>query len=155
VSILHVAIERNLPMYRPKQSLLLALFIIASIAAAGRAQARDEAQFFTPSVVEQANAQIRDIRDKYKKDVLIETIPSIPEDQKDQLSAKGKERFFADYSAQRAQSAKIDGIYVLICKDPTYLKVAVGNNTARSAFTTSNRDELARTMLAKFRAKDY
>jgi uncharacterized membrane protein YgcG len=140
---------------RPLRLMLPLVLIVTLSAVRAAAQVRDDAGFFSPAVVEKANAQIKEMRQQYGKDLLIETIPSVSDDLKDQLAAQGKERFFSSYAAQRAKAAGIDGIYVLITKDPSYLKVAVGNETARKAFTTANRDELASSMLSAFKQKQY
>jgi uncharacterized protein len=140
---------------KTSKGVVAGLVALVLCAASAMAQVRDQAGFFSPGAVEQANKSIGELKQQHKKDLLIETLPAVPDEQKDAFAAKGKERFFSDYSAQRAKASGIDGIYILISKDPSYLKVAVGNNTARRAFTTANRDDLARQMLNSFRSRNY
>jgi uncharacterized membrane protein YgcG len=116
---------------------------------------RDDASFFSPAAVRDASAVIDRIRDDHKRDVLVETIPEVPQDLRDDLQQKGKAKFFADWAAARAKEHGISGVYILICKNPSHLQVAVGNVTQQELFTVADRDELARKLLARFRTKQF
>jgi uncharacterized protein len=133
--------------------LLTVLFLVATPAGA---QVRDDAGFFTPNAVERANQLISQLRQQTKRELYVETIPAVPSDLRGRLQSAGPERFFADYSQNKAQQAGVDGVYVLVCREPSYLKVAVGDATQRAGlFTTANRDQLASTLLTSFKARQY
>lgn len=135
---------------------LLATFLVLSLLAPAWAQVKDSADFFTPNATERANQLISQLRQQTGHDVIIETLPSLPQDQQAQLQSMGKDRFFQQYTAQRARQAGISGIYVLITRDPSHLQVAVGDQTARSGlFTAADRNQLRDTLLTNFRAKNY
>ena len=55
----------------------------------------------------------------------------------------------------RFKAAEVNGVYILITKDPGYLQIEVGNVTAERTFTMDNRDHLEALMLKDFKAKDY
>src|SRR5262245_35822329 len=63
-------------------TLLLGLVSLGAPAQAGVAEVRDEAQFFSASAVAEANDQIKEIKQRHKKDLLIETVRQVPADKK-------------------------------------------------------------------------
>src|SRR5438552_19099298 len=44
---------------------------------------------------------------------------------------------------------------VLICRYPSTLRVFVGDQTIKKAFTTANRERLSQIFLSAFRTKDF
>ena len=104
-----------------------------------------------------ANEQIREIKQKFKKDLLIETFPSVPEGKEEEATSKDldvKKRFFATWARQRARDARITGIYVLITRKPGHIQVEVGNNTEK-VFPRTDRDRLAKMLIDYFKKEDY
>jgi uncharacterized protein len=138
------------------QPLAIVFLMLLTCAATARGEAgvRDEAGFFSTDAVRRAESTIADMRQRFGKELLIETIPSVPADRAGALQAQGKERFFENLAAERAQAHHVNGIYVLISRQPSYLETVVGNTTAKRAFTLQNRDELTKIMLASLRQKD-
>jgi uncharacterized membrane protein YgcG len=138
----------------------LALLTLAALAARSAAVApeiKDEAKFFSPDAVKKANAEIREIMRKYGKDLLIETFPTVPEDQRDKVKAMSREekaKFFESWARQRAEAAVVNGIYILICKDPPHLQVEVSPKV-RSMFSKAARDKLIETLVTNFQNKEY
>src|SRR5262245_51316480 len=124
-------------MFWPRNSRVLTATLLLGLLSLGRAQAavvdvRDEAHFFSADAVAQANETIKEIKQRYKKDLLIETVRHVPEDKKDEANSsdeKVKGRFFANWAIQRARSEGVNGIYVLITREPGHVEVAVGNET--------------------------
>jgi uncharacterized membrane protein YgcG len=116
---------------------------------------RDQGKFFSLDAITSADRVIDQVRDDEQRDVLIETVPDVPQELRDQLADRGKAKFFADWAESRARERGISGVYILICKDPAHLQVAVGNVTRQKLFTTADRDELAQIMLRKFRQKQF
>src|SRR5579875_1715920 len=105
---------------------------------------KDDGKFFSAEAVEKANAQIKKIAQDYDKDLLIETFPTIPADLKKDYQPEKKKEFFEKWARDRAHDNAVNGVYVLICKEPQ-----------KRAFTVRNRNELAKILLEKFRAKKY
>src|SRR5579875_2331013 len=116
---------------------------------------KDDGKFFSAEAVEKANAQIKKIAQDYDKDLLIETFPTIPADLKKDYQPEKKREFFEKWARDRAHDNAVNGVYVLICKTPPHLQVEVGNETQKKAFTVRNRNELAKMLLDKFKAKKY
>src|SRR5439155_11402067 len=85
----------------------------------GVGQVVDEAHLFKPETIEKADRQIKQIRQRFGKDLTIATISAAPEidmDAYDLKKASQKREFLDDWVRDRA--SRLDGIYVLICLDP-------------------------------------
>jgi uncharacterized membrane protein YgcG len=132
--------------------MLLAAGTLASAASNG---VRDEVHFFSPAAIDQANQIIQQIDEKRGKDLLIETVPQISPDMKSQFDQQGKNQFFEQWARTRAQSQGVNGVYVLICKDPPHIQVEVGNKTRQKLFTMADRDRMLQILISAFRGKQY
>ena len=85
-----------------------------------------------------------DIKRENNTDLLVETFSHAPEGkEKEATDPETKTDFFDQWAAERTHELQMDGggVYVLICKDPPYIKVAVGSRTAK-IFTNEDRDHL-------------
>lgn len=132
------------------------LLLLPSLPPIGGSEAvRDDAKFFSADAIQSAQHIIEQIKSDEHRDVLIETVPDIPEDLRDQFQQKGKTKFFQDWANLRAKERRISGVYVLICKSPSHLQVAVGNVTEQKLFTVADRDELAHVLLQQFRQHHF
>lgn len=139
------------------------LAAVASLLSIGSARAvgpevRDNAGLFSPAAVQQADAAIQKIRRELLKDLLIETFPAVPENKKADYE-RNREEFFTSFVRERAQAARLNGIYVLMMKEaPPYklrIQVAMGEATRQRAFLASDRDQLVRLLQTKFREEKY
>jgi TPM domain len=138
-------------------TLLLGLLSVGGKAQAAVAEVRDEAHFFSAGAVAEANDSIKEIKQRYMKDLLIETIVLVPEDKKDEANSsdeKVKGHFFANWAIQRARAQGVNGIYVLITREPGHVEVVVGNQT-RTVFPDEERHRLSQLLLTHFRQKEY
>src|SRR3954469_5160300 len=87
-------------------SLLVGLLGLGGQAQAAIAEVRDEAHFFSADAVAHANEIIKDIKQRYKKDLLIETVRHVPDSKRDEANssdAKVKGHFFANWAIERAR----------------------------------------------------
>jgi hypothetical protein len=136
---------------------LLALFVGAAPrnAVALDPQVRDDAGFFSPSAIRQANDIIRQIKTVHNKDFMIETYPGIPPEMQGQYSDQNKDQFFQEWNTRRAQQLGVNGVYVLITKEPGHVEVGVGKETRQRAFTLADRDRVRDILLRAFRAKQF
>jgi uncharacterized protein len=126
-----------------------------NMAWAAASEIRDEAGYFKPGTKDEANKIIGEIKQDDKKDLLIETFLHVPEGKEKEARDRTTEaRFFTEWADQRARDAGVKGVYVLICKEPTYIKVVMDNQTAKS-FTTLNRDHLDKLLVESFHNKKY
>jgi hypothetical protein len=117
----------------------------------------DEAHFFSADEIKRAQQDLDLIAHRFGRDLRIETFASPPEADKDRMrSANGEERagYFRSWAQKRARAAGVNGVMVLICRDPSYLYVNVADD-ARGVITTDEEKRLRETLLAKFRDKKY
>jgi uncharacterized membrane protein YgcG len=136
---------------------LLTGFVVVGTAAAVAPEIKDEAKFFSPEAVKKANKQIREIAQKSGKDLLVETLPAVPGDQAAKVKAMSieeREKFFHNWAADRAQAAVVNGVYILVVKDPPHLEIEI-TPKARSSFNKEDFDKLRSMLLGKFRAKQF
>jgi uncharacterized membrane protein YgcG len=116
---------------------------------------KDQAHYFSADAIGQAEQIIQQINARHHRDVLIETLPDVPQDMQAQLQSQGKIEFFKQWADQRAEQQGVAGVYVLVCRNPSHLQAAVGNKTAERLFTDADRDQLGRDMVAAFKEKHF
>ncbi|MCC6418888.1 MAG: TPM domain-containing protein [Gemmataceae bacterium] len=104
---------------------------------------RDAAGLFSDAAVAKARREIEEIKRRTGKDLVIETIEKTPK--KDADSRR-------ELTVSNARDLRVNGVYVLISREPHFLEVVVGNKTrSLGSFTTENRNRLAQIMLAKLK----
>lgn len=140
------------------QMWLLAAFLtlvsVSTVPAAGSG-VQDAAGFFSNDARAMAEQQIAALTRQFGKDLRVETYASIPPELAAQYAPEKKEAFFASWAYQRGKAAGVDGVIVLISKEPAFLQVAVGERTQQQAFTLANRDHLRDILLTAFRQKRF
>jgi len=119
------------------------------------AEVKDETGMFSSSALQQADQATRQFKQKYGKEMLVEVFAEIPSDLRPQYSADRKDQFFANWIKRRFGDLKIDGIYVLIVRNPAHLQVDAGGKTRERAFTQQNIDQLTNILAPHFRNKQY
>jgi uncharacterized membrane protein YgcG len=120
------------------------------------AEVKDYGALFSAGAVQKASSDLKGIQREFKKDVVIETFPALPANYAKRLEGASKEirnQVFGEWMQKR--DAKMDGIYVLICKQPAHIQVGIGNQTKAKAFTLQNRDQLTQLLSEKLKAKQY
>jgi hypothetical protein len=116
---------------------------------------KDDAKLFSAEAVEKANKKIREIYSTYRKDVVIETYAAIPADLEKKYKEKGKAEFFKEWAEARGKELGLNGVYVLISKNPTYLYTEIDPVTLRKAFTSKDAEKLRKTILTAFKDKKF
>jgi uncharacterized membrane protein YgcG len=145
-------LKRGMPLF-----ILLAGLALAGSAGAVAPEIRDDGKFFSAEAIKKANEEIRDIARKYGKDLLIETFPTVPENQAAKVKAmprEEREAFFRKWAERRADEAVVNGVYILVCREPAHVRVEV-TARARSVFGAEAKDKLIQLLIAKFRAKQF
>src|SRR5262249_7994934 len=66
---------------------------------------KDYAGFFSKDALERANEEIKELRQRFKRDIVIETFPNLPDDTD-----------FPRLLKERGGKSGGDGIHILICK---------------------------------------
>jgi uncharacterized membrane protein YgcG len=146
----------------PGRSSLLPLALAACLAPAGPAFAvapeiKDDGKFFSADAIKKANEEIRDIARKYDRDLLVETIMTLPDDQAAKVKAMSREereKFFYSLAEKRAEAAVVNGVYILVCRDPAHVQVVV-TPRARAMLDTQARGRLAQLLVSKFREQRF
>jgi hypothetical protein len=122
------------------------------------ARIRDEAKFFSEEAVAMAAEEIRALAKKYERDLVIETIPALPEEDLKRVSdLKGEERekFFQSLAEARMKKEGIlDGLYLVIWKKPAHLRLLVPER-ARKVFDVKSTEKFLAQLLTLFRAKKF
>ena len=67
-------------------------------------------------------------------------------------SAADREKFFRELALERVKAEKVKGVYVLICKNPTYLYVDL---TADAGLTAETGRKVREALISAFREKKY
>jgi hypothetical protein len=97
----------------------------------------DEANLFGKDAITQANKTIDKIKKAHGKDLFIETVLSGPAD-KDARTKWAKDHF---------NEFGIDGIYIVVSKDPSFYRYYVGDNTREKGyFTKADIDKMDATL---------
>jgi uncharacterized membrane protein YgcG len=135
------------------------LLALASPAPAVAPEIKDEAKFFSADAVKKANEIIYEIASKYDRDLLIETFAAVPGDEAERekvkkMSREEKLEFFRKWAVKRAGAAAANGVYILICKDPTYIKIEYPKK-GRSEFDAKVRAKVQEVLLSEFRERRY
>ncbi len=137
-------------------TLFVSLVVVQGVVAVAP-KIKDEAKFFSADAIKKANKQIREIERKYGKDLLVETLPAVPGDQAAKvkaMSAEEREKFFHNWAADRAEAAVVNGVYIMVVKDPPHLEVVL-TTKVRSSFSKEDFDKLRGMLLGKFRNKQF
>jgi uncharacterized membrane protein YgcG len=131
------------------------VLVSLSLAQATGAGIQDAAGFFSPEAITAAEQQIATIHQKFGKDLRVETYAHISPDRTDQYTPEKRAEFFATWAYQRAKAIGLDGVMALICKDPSFLQVEVGDRTSQRAFTIANRDHMRDLLVTAFRQRYF
>jgi hypothetical protein len=134
---------------------LTAFMLWAAASTVSAVEVKDDAHFFSADTLSAANARIEKLKDTYHRDVIVETYPDIPDKLKPQYKPENKNEFFATWYRDRARELRVNGIYILICKNPAHLQVGASSDLYKQGFTTADRDQLRNTLLSKFKSKEY
>ena len=114
----------------------------------------DNAGFFSEQAKSDATRSIADMERRYHKDLFIETFKEIPPELRNGVNVQDKAaagRICEKWALSLARQKGVNGVFVLLVKEPSHLQVLVGNDTQTLAFTLQNRDELVELMVGELR----
>ena len=144
-----------------KSRVVLALAVLfSSVVAthAGSGAIRDNAAFFSAQAKTEALKTIHEMSQRYHKELVVETFAEIPADLRQGVDLTNKAamaRLYEQWAVKLAKQEAVNGVYVLLVKQPAHLQVLVGNDTQKMAFTLADRDALTNLMLTQLRSKHY
>jgi len=116
---------------------------------------KDDGKFFSREGLDKANLKIRQIYEKYKKDVIIETMAGLTADQEKKMAEDGKNPFFARIAREKSVNQGLNGIYVLILRKPQHLQVHMDPETQKKVFSVTNRKEMIGKISEQFRDSSF
>ena len=96
-------------------------------------QVKDDGKFFSAEAVEKANRVIGEIEHQFHRDLVIETFATVPTDKVEQvkgMDAKAREQFYHTWALERARSEQLNGVFVLITKEPKHIQAVSGRPDA-------------------------
>lgn len=141
---------------------VLTLILLPTGAPAASIGVKDDAGVFSKSVIAQANDAIKTIKQKYAKDVLVETLPAVPDDlqvlldaaalktatQPSEQKAAAKDEVWTRWMDERGRAAGIDGVYVLMIPSSAWhTQIYVDQKTLEKGFTRLDRNNLLTTLM--------
>lgn len=121
-------------------------------------EVKDNAAFFSPDTVQKANAEIRELKQSFGQDVVVETIKELPADKAKLIqnaTAATREKVFAEWVAERANASGVKGIYILICRNPSHLQIDVTKALRDKNFPVAEMNRLRELLVARFKNKEY
>src|SRR5947209_5278798 len=120
-------------------SLILAGWLVAAPPASAQnkndppRKVNDEAGLFSKEAIREANDEIATIKSTYKKDVMIETREKGPADIKE----------YRKWAEQQAREHRVEGVYIVITKQPRHYQIDVGKATLnKGLFTIDDERDL-------------
>lgn len=134
---------------------VISLLMLAGPTTAGIHQVWDQGHAFKPATIVEVDQILSEIHEKFHKDLMIETFASIPDDFKPKYQEDGAQKFFENWANSEGATLQLNGIILLICRDPRHVQVGIGKATVQKAFTEADRDELLRTMMPLLHQNQY
>ena len=116
---------------------------------------KDDGKFFTAEGVKKANAKIRDIYKKYRKDVVIETIDALSVDDEKKFKEEGKDKFWPKYALKRIDDLGVNGVYIVISKKPQRLQIEIDTGTRRTTFSNADRGKVVPKFTSRFKNEEF
>jgi len=105
-----------------------ACLLVASSIDAVAPEIRDGGKFFSTAALKKADGVIREIYRQHGRDVLIETFATVPTADLEKVKAMDapkRDAYLLQWAKDRSTERVVNGVYVLICKDPLHLEVGV------------------------------
>ena len=116
---------------------------------------KDDGKFFGAEALKKANAKIRDIYKKYRKDVVIETIDALSVDDQKKAKEEGNKKFFPKYALKRIDDLGVNGVYIIISKEPRWAQIEMDSLTRKSVFPNAERDKAYTKLVERFKEKEF
>ncbi|MCX7422157.1 MAG: TPM domain-containing protein [Planctomycetia bacterium] len=138
--------------------ILSAVALLFSPSLVQAADISDAGSFFSAEALAKANQTIREIEEKAKHEIRIETFAAVPADKIDAVKKMNKadrETFFTKWLHERADKTKARGVFVLICKEPAHLRMWGAKEIQQAGFGAEQAKPVRELLLSGFKAKEY
>jgi len=137
----------------------LLLALIAPVIAADQPDqvVSDGGEFFSADAIQRALRINQRINEFFGKEVVVEAFDHLPIDKMVEFEAKKptKEKFFDDWANELGRKRHVNGVIILLVRNPGHLQISVGQDTRRKLFTVKDRDALVKLMLEHMRAQRF
>lgn len=144
-------------MRRTVASVLLPAVVLLAWAELAHAQpgVHDLAKMFSPAAVAKANEQIAAIYRDSQLELVIETFPAVPENLRGRQASMGEKEFFAAWAKERAAERRVEGVYILLCRNPGKLQYFVHAKAKERGFSPAVAESMSKNMLAKLKERKF
>jgi len=116
---------------------------------------KDDGKFFGKEALEKANKKIRELYQKYRKDVIIETMASLSEEQEKKLKDESEKKFFGQLLDARAKELGLNGLIIVICKKPRQFQTHADPDSQKRVFTGTRRDKIFAAFRDQFKGEKF
>jgi hypothetical protein len=116
---------------------------------------QDEGDFFTPETLKKAAATIARIKERFQKDVFLETLKTIPPSWRGKYDPKDRQDFFRKLLSARAEQKNLDGVYILLCRRPRWFQIGADRLTEKKSFSKVMQDRVRKVLEERFAKEDY
>jgi hypothetical protein len=121
---------------------------------APKSHINDSGRFFTPQAVESAKKRIESIKNEFNRDIVVESFTSIPEADRtkfQQMDRAGQDKYVSDWAERRTKELNVNGVYMLICRQPSKLHV----RTTQNSVSRDVQLEIQSKLLSAFRSRQF
>jgi len=117
----------------------------------------DGGSFFSEDAIQRALRVNQRIAEFFGKEVVVETFDHLPIDKmvEFQTQLKTKEKFYSDWANELGHKLHVNGVIILMVRQPGHLVISVGQDTRRKLFTVKDRNALVQLMLEHIRARRF
>jgi uncharacterized protein len=115
----------------------------------------DNGHFFSAQAIREGEDIIRRNTGHPHSEIRVITVPSVPDELQGDLKSQGKDPFFEHWANDLFKRDRVDGVIILICKNPSHIQIEQGDHTREKIFRDADRRELLAKMLPAFKAKQF
>jgi uncharacterized protein len=138
-------------------AVLVGGFLLTGNSVRAASDIKDEAGFFSADALKKAQAKLDEMDRKHQRHLMIRTFKAPPTgdaraESKDQ---DVRNQFFRGWADELANKANLNGVIILISRNPGHVEVRVGDATTSKLFTSADSKELAEELIRRFKNKEY
>ena len=118
-------------------------------------ESKDPAKFFGEEAIKKTNAAAEKLFKEKKTDMVVETVATPPKSDVEKvraMSAMDREKFFREIAQERAKAEKVNGVFILVCKNPGFVTIERNGNTDLPDELGS---KLKSVLISSFKEKKY
>lgn len=115
---------------------------------------KDDAGFFSAETVREADRLIAQVKKDTGRDFVVESFPGIPAALRDEFGRMNRDEFYRNWASGRARHIGVNGVYVLIVRDPSHIELA-WSRSGKPALTDAQGRELNQLLVSGFQRRDY